>query len=360
MSISSPSRIDRLWQYLATDPGNATLLRDIAHEALATHAHDQALKALNQLAALRVATANDEAAAIHALCSTGQVSEAADRALAARQAWPDDEALRVEAARALMLLRRFEDSLAHSGGTFTDPHLAQMAAELRLRTLWHQGQLDEALALAAEAVRQYPDNPRLAAQHSALLYDQDLAPEAFGEARRAYALSPEHAYSALHVLASECLLHKDIPRALAFVDEAQSVRLDDGRIWLIKGSAHLVSGQLNEAIDELQQATAIFPEQPGALLALAWAHVARGELNAAEATVHQAIEISPAFAESHGTLAVLHAMKGQGEQAANSIRRANLLDKTGFAARFAQSILDGTPAGSVEAIYQDMAHLFKV
>lgn len=356
----TPSRIDRLWQYLEADPSNASLLRDIAREGMSTGAFDQALKALDKLQELQLSDANDEAAAIHALLKLGRVEAACERGLHACERWPDDGAVRVETSRALLNMRRFDEVLTHCSGDFDDPALAQMAGEFKLQALWHQGEVDAAAELAAYLVKAFPDNPRLVAQYSALLYDQEHAKEAFEAARQAYSLSPQHAYAALHVLASERLLNRDISGAMKFVDEAQRVRQDDGRVWLLKGSAQLMLGKVDEAIGDLKRALAIFPDHPGSHLTLAWVYITRGELDEAEATVHNAIEASPAFAESHGTLAVVYAMKGNVEEAQRSIRRATLLDKTCFSSRYAQSILDGNPPGSIEDIYKDLAQRVKI
>lgn len=356
----TPSRIERLWQYLENDPGNTSLLRDLAREGMGTGAFDQALTALNKLAELQASEGNDEAAAIHALIKLGRLDEACERGLRAREQWPEDGAVRVETTRAMLNARRFDEALSHSEGEFDDPALTQMAGELRLQAMWHKEEVDAASDLAAQLAEQFPNNPRIVSQYSALLYDQARSKEAFEAAHKAYALSPLHAYTALHVLASEKLLQRDTAGALKLVEEAQRSRTDDGRIWLLKGSAQLMAGQVEEAIVDLQRALAIFPGHPGTHLTLAWVYITRGELDLAEATVHNAIEASPAFGESHGTLAVVYAMKGQKEEAARSIRRASLLDKDGFSARYAQTILDGNPAGSVEDIYRDLAQRVKI
>jgi predicted Zn-dependent protease len=357
---STPSRIDRLWQYLEADPANTNLLRDIAREGMSTGAFDQAVRALNKLAEQQSSDANDEAAAIHAQIKLGRVEQACERGQRALERWPGDAALRVETARALLNSHRFDEAIAQTEGEFEDPILAQIAGELCLQAMWHKGETEAASGIAAHLAAQFPDNPRIAAQYSALLYDENRPKEAFEQARRAYAMSPLHAYSALHVLASERLLNQDVPGALKLLDEAQRARTDDGRVWLLKGSAKLMSGQMDDAMVDLNRALEIFPDHPGTHLTVAWVYITQGQLDQAETTVHNAIEASPAFGESHGTMAVVLALKGQQDEARQSIRRANLLDKTGLSARYAQSILDGTPAGSVEEIFKDLIQRVKV
>ncbi|RZL01575.1 MAG: tetratricopeptide repeat protein [Rubrivivax sp.] len=352
---NTSSRIDRLWSYHQADPGNVSLLRDIAREGFATNAPEHALKALNALQAGGHSEANDEAAAIHLLTKLRQVDEACERARAARQAWPDDEAVRLEGGRALCNARLYNEALEwFNSEPFSEPALAQMAGELTLQSLWRLERLEEAAELGGALASQWPENPRILAVYSALLYDLERADEAFAAARQAYAISPAHAYDALHVLASEQIMKGDLPGALSLIDQAQVVRTDDGRIWLLKGSAKMVQGDMDGAVNDLNKALDIFPDHPGSHLTLAWLHISQKRLDEAEATVRKAITASPSFAESHGTLAVVLAMKGDKEEAQQSIRRAKMLDKDGFAGRYAQSLLDGNVSQQVPDLFKQV------
>lgn len=348
------ARLQRLWSFHEADPGNANLLRDIAGQAMSGQLHEEALKALDALRTLSQTEANDEAAAVYALFKLGRLQEACDRALAGRDEWPEDQALRLEAGRALLNVRRFEEAWDHVQPGFEDPALAQMGADIGLQSLWQLGRLDEAAELAGQWAAKWPQNPRILALASALYFDQEKAKESFDLAAQAYRLSPAHAYHALHVLASERLMQQDLAGAFSIIQQAQQVRGDDGRIWLVKGSAHLMAGQADEALASLNKAIEIFPDHPGSRLTLAWLHISRNELDQAESAVRQAIEVSPAFAESHGTLAVVLARQGDKEGAAQSIRRATLLDKNSFAARYAQALLDGTPPGRIEELFKQV------
>lgn len=354
------NRIERLWSYLEADPGNTSLLRDIAREGMATGRFDDALKALDALERLSVSDAGDEAAAIHALLKLGRTSEAGDRADAAVARWPQDEAVRVESARAWLNGGRHEDVLRACEARFSDPLIDRMAAELRGQALWRLARLEEALAVSTAAVARHPEDGRLLALHSALLYDDEQMAPAFEAARRARALSPQHAYLALHVLASACLMQQDVAGAQTLIDEALAVSRRDGRSWLLKGSAEMMTGQLDAATVSLGEATRLFPNHPGSHLTLAWLLLVQGDLDAAEEAIQRAIEANPAFAESHGTLAVIHARREQREAAERCIRRATLLDRNGFAARYAQKLLDGTATEDVGYLLADVAQRVKV
>jgi tetratricopeptide (TPR) repeat protein len=354
------SRIERLRQYLQADPGNASLLRDLAREGLSTGQYEEVVHAMAQLRDLGLAEPNDEAACVYALFRLGRIEQAVDCGLKARAAWPDDDAVRVELSRALLTARRFAEVLEHCAGAFDDPALTQMAGDFHLQALWHLGELNAAVDLGARLVESFPDNPRLLAQYSALLYDVERMPEAVVMANRAYALSPTQAYSSLHVLASDRLTKQDINGAMKLLNEAQQMRSDDGRVLLIKGSAELMQGNIDQAVSDLQKAQTIFPGHPGTHLTLAWVYITRAQLDEAEATVHAAIAASPAFAESHGTLAVVHAMRGQSDEAKQCIRRATLLNKDCFSARYAQSLLDGQTAGRTSDLFKELMRSVKL
>lgn len=354
------NRIERLWSYLEADPGNTSLLRDIAREGMSTGQFEAALKALDALAHLSASDAGDEAASIHALLKLGRTSQAGDRADAAMAHWPEDEAIRVESARAWLNSGRHEDVLRACEAPFVDPLIDRMAAELYGQALWRLARLEEALTVTAAAVARHPDDARLLALHSALLYDDEQMAAAFDAARRARAMSPQLAYLALHVLASACLMQQDVVGAQALIDEALAVSKRDGRMWLLKGSAEMMTGQLDSALVSLGEATRLFPGHPGSHLTLAWLLLVQGDLDAAEEAIQRAIETNPAFAESHGTLAVIHARRDQKEAAERCIRCATLLDRKGFAARYAQKILDGTATESVGDLLADVAQRVKV
>lgn len=352
---AQPPRIERLRSYLEADPGNLNLLRDIAREGMLTGQFESALKALDALSQQGASDANDEAAAIHALLKLGQVSQASDRADAAFERWPQDEAVRVEAARAWLNSGRNEDVLLACEPPFVEPIIDRMAAELHGQALWRLTRLEDALAFTAAAVARHSDDARLLALHSALQYDDGKMGPAFETARRARALSPQHAYLALHVLASACLMRQDVAGAQALIDEALANTHQDGRIWLLKGSTEMLAGQFDAAMASLREATQIFPDHPGSHLTLAWLQLLQGNLDVAEEIIQRAIEVSPAFAESHGTLAVIHARRGHREDAERCIRRATLLDRDGFAARYAQKVLDGTATEDVSDLLTDLA-----
>lgn len=350
----SLGRLERLQGFAQVDPGNVPLLRDIAIEAMRARAYEHVLPAVEQLRALGAVDGGDEAAAIHALTKLGRPAEAGALADDARARWADDEGVRLEGARAWLNLSQFDKAIAWAQGPFEEDAIAQMASEINVLAHWHGERPEEALAAGQAAMQRWPGNPRLLSCMSAVLYDLDQTAKAFELAQQAQDISPAHAYESLHVLASQSLLQRDVSAAQRWVDQAQSVRTDDGRIWLLKGSIGLVTGEHEAAVRDLKQALSIYPDHPGSHLTLAWLYITQNRLDEAEQTIQEAIAASPAFAESHGSLGVVHALRGDGELARQSIRRATLLDREGFAARYAQTVLDGGHATDIHTLLQEI------
>jgi Flp pilus assembly protein TadD len=349
-------RLDRLWQFHEADPGNVSLLRDIAGEGMRSGQFEQALKALDLIAASPEPCANDEAAAIHALLKLSRFADATDRADEAVARWPNEDEIRVEAARAWLNGGRTLNVIqVIQAAPFEQEPLDRMAGELLLQALWREGKLEEGIAQGTQWLSRYPEDPRLLALQSALLYDSTRGPEAFQLAHQAYAIAPQHAYIALHILASERLLQQDPAGAQRYIDQALKTNQRDGRIWLLQGSVEMISGHAERALTSLHKAIDLFPSHPGSYLTLAWLHISKRELELAEATVARAIEASPAFAESHGTMALIHVLNDRPEEARKSIRRALLLDKESFAARYAQRVLDEGIQPKIDDLLTELA-----
>ena len=317
-------------------------------------AYDSAAQAVARLRELGLSEGGDEAAAIHALVKTGNSQEAARIAVGALERWPGDEGVRLEGARAWLNLQRFDEAVEWARGPFQEDAVGQMAAEITVLAHWHGQRLDAAEDAGRVALASWPDNPRLLSSVSAVLFDMGRAEDAFAMAQRAQDISPAHAYESLHVLASRSLLHRDMDGAQHWIDQAQEVRTDDGRIWLLRGSVGLIANRHEEAIADLKKALSIYPGHPGTHLTLAWLYIIQKRLTDAEATIQEAIAASPAFAESHGTLAVVQSLRGHEDLARASIRRATLLDREGFAARYAQNLLAGSDAAELQELVKKL------
>lgn len=97
--------------------------------------------------------------------------------------------------------------------------------------------------------------------------------------------------------------------------------------------------QFDQAIQYLERALKVVPNQVGTLVTIGWAHVAKKDLMHAERAFRRAVAASPSFGEAHGGLATALALQRRVKEAAESAERARRLDRRGFGATYAQSIL---------------------
>jgi predicted Zn-dependent protease len=84
--------------------------------------------------------------------------------------------------------------------------------------------------------------------------------------------------------------------ALHWADWALSRRSDDGRIWLLKGLAHLQANQREAAIQALERAAFRMPAHAGSHLGLGWACLLQGDRARARQAFEAGAQASPAFA----------------------------------------------------------------
>ena len=82
------------------------------------------------------------------------------------------------------------------------------------------------------------------------------------------------------------------------------------------------------------------PGHAGSWHGLAWTQLLLGDLVEAERLLDHALEVDRGFAETHGALAVVYARTGRRTMAQEALRRSRGLDPDGFAAQYAQALLD--------------------
>lgn len=112
-----------------------------------------------------------------------------------------------------------------------------------------------------------------------------------------------------------------------------------GRAWLGLGLIYLYEREYPQAIDALEKASRLMPDNAGTIVALAWTRLAAKDAAGAEATFRHAIRADRNFAESHGGLASVFALQSKIDLAKEEIKIAQRLDPSCFGAAFANSIL---------------------
>jgi Tfp pilus assembly protein PilF len=83
------------------------------------------------------------------------------------------------------------------------------------------------------------------------------------------------------------------------------------------------------------------PSHVGTWHGQGWCELLQRRYASALDAFERALALDRNFAETHGGLAVVHARRGDRDAAMQAIERAMRLNKHGFAARYAQAVLEG-------------------
>jgi len=347
------SRLERLGRFVEQDPSNANLLRDYAREAWRLGEPEAALAALGQLDRCGTATAVDHLEAAFALRQLGRSESAIVLLQSASARWPHEPEIAVERARCLFALRQFEQALAALPTPV--PRRRGEAVALRVRLLHHLGRLDEALGEAAAYQGPLADTRDVRAATLPVLVDLSRLDDAVRLATELTSPASDASappYEAAEPLALQALDSQQPDAALGWVKVAQQQRQDDGRIWLVKGMAHLLARDFSVGAEALGQAASLMPAHPGSLLALGWAHCLAGDRSSARTAFERGIGASPGLADGQGSLAVLDVLDGRRDAAQTGIRKALKLDPDCASARFAAALLKQPRGHDIEQLAQ--------
>jgi tetratricopeptide (TPR) repeat protein len=105
------------------------------------------------------------------------------------------------------------------------------------------------------------------------------------------------------------------------------------------GMVHYYRQEFDTAIQFLERALKVVPRQVGTIITIGWAHLAKKDVFNAERAFRRAIAAEPNFGEAHGGLATALALQRREKEARDEITIARRLDRKGFGAVYAQSIL---------------------
>jgi tetratricopeptide (TPR) repeat protein len=108
------------------------------------------------------------------------------------------------------------------------------------------------------------------------------------------------------------------------------------------GMVHYYRQEFDKAIQFLERALKVVPKQVGAIVTIGWAYLAKKDVFNAERAFRRAIAAEPNFGEGHGGLATALALQKRVKDAQDEITIARRLDRKGFGAVYAQSILLAT------------------
>ena len=333
-------QLERHEGYLASDPGNRSLLESVVGLCLAA---GQAQRAEDHVRAALARDAGDpylRSMLGHTLLAQQQWQAATDlfgELLAAHA----DAGLAYNFALGCLWLGRWEvgwQALAPYVEA-ADATPAAAAVTLALRLLHRLGDLERASALVARYRDALGEQPAFLGAASAVrLDDGDLEQAA---ALGAAALARGRNLEALVVAGSVALARTDSDGAVPLFEEALAANGGEARAWAGLGMASMLRHDLPGAQAQLEKAVHFMPGHIGTWHLLAWARLYQGDLAGATAAFQSALDLDRNFGESHGGMAVVQAMTGQRQQAEASIARALGLDRDSLSARYAQMALNG-------------------
>ena len=184
-----------------------------------------------------------------------------------------------------------------------------------------QGQVDEAIKAAEQALKVQPDYA-IAHYNLGNLYVQrgrlDLAQRHFEEAIR---LLPN--YAEAHSNYGQLLAERgDLAAGMTQFQQAIALNPSLSRAHLNLGVALAKSGRVDEAIAPLQQAVILSPEAAEPIYYLGSIYAAQNRFAEAEAAFNQALRLHPDFAPAHQSLAQLLQLQGRTELARQHYQEA--------------------------------------
>lgn len=329
--------IARYERYLEADPRNALLrlnLGDLYHRAGRFDAAESCFTAClddatyrgvaqGHLGQLRLSQNRlDEAEAVF-----GELIEAGS----------GDAALRHNRGIALYGLRRWPEALE----SFQAARAAGLSSGANLRYIAYcLHQLDRA-AEAHELAQAWLDAvPGDEAMGYVSLLELDLGRRDAAEQRAdaTLRLNPDNA-DAAYVKSVGLIERQDMDRAERLLTRVLEKQPQSFRALQGLGMVHYYRQDFDQAIHFLERALKVVPKQVGAIVTIGWAYLAKKDVVQAERSFRRAVAAEPNFGEAHGGLAACLALQRRVKEASDEITIARRLDRKGFGAVYAQSVL---------------------
>jgi tetratricopeptide (TPR) repeat protein len=335
-------RWQNLLQFLEQDPRNLSLIADAANAAFDAGQLETAQQLLDQyqaiaelplplvnlqgLVALRMHNVDAAAAAFDTLLAAG-VNEPSVRF---NRAWV--HALRQEHEAVLALLD--DETVA----------VTERAAALKVQTLHHLGQIEEALAVGQGMTERFPGNDSLLGALSVAAMDADDM-----ELARHYAGQADGGSDALTTRGLIALNDSQPGESVALFDQALALHPNAPRAWIGKGLGLVASGDTAGGAEALRKGAEIFGDHLGSWIALGWTQFMARDLAGARQTFDHALSLDDNFAETHGGLAVLDVAEGNLERAQRRADIALRLDRECFGGMLAKMLMSEAKGNAATA-----------
>jgi tetratricopeptide (TPR) repeat protein len=335
------ARLESLRRFLAVEPGNARLRRDVVNTAVAAGQFDY----VRELAESRLADAPDDAEAQfdRATALIGLVDY--DAALEALQ--PLDATIpgvRFNTGLCLAMLGRHAEARAYLEAGYAAGERTPSLLKFLLLTLHHIGDLQAACTLVESNEAAFASSPDLSGHVALMYHDAGLPDRAYPWAVRTLAQDPDN-IDALIVDGTRRAEQFDAQGAHASFERVLKRAPENGRAWIGIATMTMASQDFAKATEQFERGLRALPRDLGAWQALGWNHLLAGNLEQAEKVFNHALGINRNFCESHGGLASVAALRGDRIAAERLIRVATGLDKDCYSARFARAVLAGMTGG---------------
>jgi tetratricopeptide (TPR) repeat protein len=335
------SRLARLLGYAEADPTNVQLLADAVSTAID---EGQAEKAIDLIARYsRVGPLTPELVNLQGLAemASNRFRSAADHF----------ETLLASSGRDPVLLYNLAWCRARLGdyagaSALLDERVAAVvpqAAPLKVRSLHHLGELDEALAWGRGVGHSSADGDLMGALSAVAIDAEDLV------LAEHYATRAGERPDALATLGMIRLNTEQIEPAMEKFEQALALNPADARAHLGRGLAMMLRSDPRDAAVELDRAASLFGSHLGSWLATGWAHFMAGDHAVARARFETALALDDTFAETHGSLAVLDVYRGDLESARRRTEVALRLDRRCNSAALSRSLILASEGDEVTA-----------
>lgn len=327
--------IERHEKYLQIDGANALLwltLADLYHQAgrlddaIQSYEKCLALKPDHQAARSRLASV---------MISQHRFADAEKILRELLNASPSDPALLHNLGLTLYYQERWDDARK----TFSDAAAAGLKVPSNFaylaRTLHQLGEMTEAI----EAARRWADLAQddRSKSYLALLYMDDVNIQAaYPLAVDVLARQPQD-IDANVVVGAWSMEQQEAESARRHFETALAQDKENGRAWLGLGLVYLYEQQHQKAIEALDSAARIYPDNSGIVVTLGWAKLIAKDAAGAEQVFEQALRVDRNFSESHGGLAAALAFQGKMDRAEEEIKLAKRLDPNSFGADIAKT-----------------------
>ncbi len=141
-------------------------------------------------------------------------------------------------------------------------------------------------------------------------------------------------------------------QAVESANELAEVDPKDAIVWYLKGKAHYVSGEYDEALASLSKAATLQADKPDIWLAMGYCLVAMRRYSEALPPLEYVKGVEPENAEATTALCILHTILGNGSAAKTCFEQAMSMDKTAavyMLNRFNEQFFGGSPVVSPES-----------